>query len=279
MNTQEIIQKLWNLCNVLRDDGITYHEYVTELTYILFLKMAKETGAEAHIPEAYRWDMLVGKSGLELKKYYQNLLMELGEHSQGRIREIYEGAQTKIDEPKNLEKIIKTINELDWFSAKEEGLGNLYEGLLEKNANEKKSGAGQYFTPRVLIDVMVKLTKPQPGERCNDPACGTFGFMIAAHEYVRQHTDDFFDLDQDTANFEAGDAFTGCELVHDTHRLALMNAMLHDMNGKIALGDTLSSLGKEFKNYDLVLTIIWSQLTQRQSGSPFEAWMAHTKIA
>lgn len=254
MNTQEIIQKLWNLCNVLRDDGITYHEYVTELTYILFLKMAKETGAEAYIPEAYRWDMLVGKSGLELKKYYQNLLMELGEHSQGRIREIYEGAQTKIDEPKNLEKIIKTINELDWFSAKEEGLGNLYEGLLEKNANEKKSGAGQYFTPRVLIDVMVELTKPQPGERCNDPACGTFGFMIAAHEYVRQHTDDFFDLDQDTANFEAGDAFTGCELVHDTHRLALMNAMLHDMNGKIALGDTLSSLGKEFKNYDLVLT-------------------------
>ena len=279
MNTQEIIQKLWNLCNVLRDDGITYHEYVTELTYILFLKMAKETGAEAHIPEAYRWDMLAGKSGLELKKYYQDLLMELGEHSQGRIREIYEGAQTKIDEPKNLEKIIKTINELDWFSAKEEGLGNLYEGLLEKNANEKKSGAGQYFTTRVLIDVMVKLTKPQPGERCNDPACGTFGFMIAAHEYVRQHTDDFFDLDQDTANFEAGDAFTGCELVHDTHRLALMNAMLHDMNGKIALGDTLSSLGKEFKNYDLVLTIIWSQLTQRQSGSPFEAWMAPTKIA
>lgn len=254
MNTQEIIQKLWNLCNVLRDDGITYHEYVTELTYILFLKMAKETGAESRIPEAYHWDMLVGKSGLELKKYYQNLLMELGEHSQGRIREIYEGAQTKIDEPKNLEKIIKTINELDWFSAKEEGLGNLYEGLLEKNANEKKSGAGQYFTPRVLIDVMVELTKPQPGERCNDPACGTFGFMIAAHEYVRQHTDDFFDLDQDTANFEAGDAFTGCELVHDTHRLALMNAMLHDMNGKIALGDTLSSLGKEFKNYDLVLT-------------------------
>lgn len=254
MNTQEIIQKLWNLCNVLRDDGITYHEYVTELTYILFLKMAKETGAESRIPEAYRWDMLVGKSGLELKKYYQDLLTELGEHSQGRIREIYEGAQTKIDEPKNLEKIIKTINELDWFSAKEEGLGNLYEGLLEKNANEKKSGAGQYFTPRVLIDVMVELTKPQPGERCNDPACGTFGFMIAAHEYVRQHTDDFFDLDQDTANFEAGDAFTGCELVHDTHRLALMNAMLHDMNGKIALGDTLSSLGKEFKNYDLVLT-------------------------
>ena len=254
MNTQEIVQKLWNLCNVLRDDGITYHEYVTELTYILFLKMAKETGAEVHIPEAYRWDVLTAKSGLELKNYYQQLLSDLGRNSQGRIREIYEGAQTKIDEPKNLEKIIRTIDELDWFSAKEEGLGNLYEGLLEKNASEKKSGAGQYFTPRVLIDVMVRLMEPQPGERCNDPACGTFGFMIAAHEYVRQHTDDFFDLDQDTANFEAGDAFTGCELVHDTHRLALMNAMLHDMNGKIVLGDTLSSLGESFKDFDLVLT-------------------------
>ena len=254
MNTQEIVQKLWNLCNVLRDDGITYHEYVTELTYILFLKMAKETGTESHIPEAYRWDVLVKKSGLDLKEYYQKLLTELGTHGIGRIREIYEGAQTKIDEPKNLEKIIRTIDELDWFSAKEEGLGNLYEGLLEKNANEKKSGAGQYFTPRVLIDVMVRLMKPQPGERCNDPACGTFGFMIAAHEYVRKHTDDFFDLDQDTANFEAGDAFTGCELVHDTHRLALMNAMLHDMNGTITLGDTLSSLGESFKDYDLVLT-------------------------
>lgn len=254
MNTQEIVQKLWNLCNVLRDDGITYHEYVTELTYILFLKMAKETGAEAHIPEAWRWDVLASKSGLELKNYYQQLLSDLGRNSQGRIREIYEGAQTKIDEPKNLEKIIRTIDELDWFSAKEEGLGNLYEGLLEKNASEKKSGAGQYFTPRVLIDVMVRLIKPQPGEKCNDPACGTFGFMIAAHEYVRRHTDDFFDLDQDTANFEAGDAFTGCELVHDTHRLALMNAMLHDMNGKIVLGDTLSSLGESFKDYDLVLT-------------------------
>ncbi len=254
MNTQEIVQKLWNLCNVLRDDGITYHEYVTELTYILFLKMAKETGAEAHIPETWRWDVLASKSGLELKNYYQQLLSDLGRNSQGRIREIYEGAQTKIDEPKNLETIIRTIDELDWFSAREEGLGNLYEGLLEKNASEKKSGAGQYFTPRVLIDVMVRLMKPQPGEKCNDPACGTFGFMIAAHEYVRRHTDDFFDLDQDTANFEAGDAFTGCELVHDTHRLALMNAMLHDMNGKIVLGDTLSSLGESFKDYDLVLT-------------------------
>ena len=254
MTTQEIVSKLWNLCNVLRDDGITYHQYVTELTYILFLKMAKETGAESQIPEMYRWDNLTSKSGIELKKFYKELLTHLGEECTGRVREIYQGAATNIDEPKNLEKIITTIDGLDWFSAREEGLGNLYEGLLEKNANEKKSGAGQYFTPRVLIDVMTKLVKPQPGERCNDPACGTFGFMISASQYVRSQTDDFFDLDADTAKFEREEAFTGCELVHDTHRLALMNAMLHDIDGKITLGDTLSSVGMNMKDYDVVLT-------------------------
>jgi len=254
MTTQEIVAKLWNLCNVLRDDGITYHQYVTELTYILFLKMAKETGTESQIPEAYRWDKLTAKSGIELKKFYKELLNHLGENSTGRVREIYQGAATNIDEPKNLEKIIKNIDGLDWFSAREEGLGNLYEGLLEKNANEKKSGAGQYFTPRVLIDVMTRLVKPQAGERCNDPACGTFGFMIAAHQYVADQTDDFFDLDADTAKFEREEAFTGTELVHDTHRLALMNAMLHDIAGEITLGDTLSNLGKSMKGYDVVLT-------------------------
>lgn len=254
MTTQEIVSKLWNLCNVLRDDGITYHQYVTELTYILFLKMAKETGAESQIPADYRWDALTSKSGIELKKFYKELLDHLGENCTGRVREIYQGAATNIDEPKNLEKIITTIDGLDWFSAREEGLGNLYEGLLEKNANEKKSGAGQYFTPRVLIDVMTRLMKPQPGERCNDPACGTFGFMIAAHQYVKDHTDDFFDLDADTAKFEREKAFTGCELVHDTHRLALMNAMLHDIEGEILLADTLSNQGKSMKDYDLVLT-------------------------
>lgn len=254
MTTQEIVSKLWNLCNVLRDDGITYHQYVTELTYILFLKMAKETGAESQIPEAYRWDSLTVKSGIELKKFYKELLNHLGKNCTGRVREIYQGAATNIDEPKNLEKIIITIDGLDWFSAREEGLGNLYEGLLEKNANEKKSGAGQYFTPRVLIDVMTRLVKPQPKERCNDPACGTFGFMIAAHRYVAAQTDDFFDLDADTAAFERTEAFTGTELVHDTHRLALMNAMLHNMEGTITLGDTLSNLGKSMRGYDVLLT-------------------------
>lgn len=254
MTTQEIVAKLWNLCNVLRDDGITYHQYVTELTYILFLKMAKETGTEAAIPEGCRWDALAAKSGIELKHVYKQVLAELSENGTGRVREIYQGAVSNIDEPKNLEKIISSINALDWYSAQEEGLGNLYEGLLEKNANEKKSGAGQYFTPRVLIDVMVRLMKPQVGELCNDPACGTFGFMIAADRYLKDQTDDYFDLDDDQAAFQKQKAFTGCELVHDTHRLALMNAMLHGIEGEILLSDTLSTSGKGLKGYDLVLT-------------------------
>ena len=254
MTNQEIVAKLWNLCNVLRDDGITYHQYVTELTYILFLKMAKETGTEDKIPEKYRWDKLAEKDGLDLKKFYEELLRELGENCTGRIQEIYSGARSNIEEPANLKKIITNINDLDWYSAKEEGLGNLYEGLLEKNANEKKSGAGQYFTPRVLIDVMTELIAPQPGERCNDPACGTFGFMIAADAYVKAHTDDLFSLTSEQQAFQKNDAFTGAELVHETHRLALMNAMLHDIGGKIYLCDTLSNQGKQMKEFDVVLT-------------------------
>lgn len=254
MNNQEIVSKLWNLCNVLRDDGITYHQYVTELTYILFLKMCKETGAESSIPEQYRWTELKKRQGVELKRFYKELLSYLGENCKGRVREIYQGAQTNIDEPKNLEKIITSIDQFDWYTAKEEGLGNLYEGLLEKNANEKKSGAGQYFTPRVLIDVMTRLIAPKAGELCNDPACGTFGFMIAADKFVKEQTDDLFDLSVDEQEFQRTKAFSGCELVHDTHRLALMNAMLHDINGPIYLGDTLSNFGKGMKGYDVVLT-------------------------
>ena len=249
MTNAEIVSKLWNLCNVLRDDGITYHQYVTELTYILFLKMAKETGSEKNIPEQYRWDALKVKEGIELKRFYDELLRELGENCTGRVQEIYQGARSNIEEPANLKKIITNIDELDWYSAKEEGLGNLYEGLLEKNANEKKSGAGQYFTPRVLIDVMTELIAPQPGERCNDPACGTFGFMIAADRYVKENTNDLFDLSEEEGEFQQKEAFTGGELVHETHRLALMNAMLHDIEGKIYLAQ------RKVENVQIVMTL------------------------
>ncbi|KZR59971.1 N-6 DNA methylase [Pseudobacillus badius] len=254
MNNQEIVQKLWNLCNVLRDDGITYQQYVTELTYLLFLKMMKEQETEGVIPEGYRWDDLLDKEGLELKTFYQRLLLELGSSDNERLRLIYSDASTSIAEPKNLEKIIKSIDALDWYNAKEEGLGNLYEGLLEKNASEKKSGAGQYFTPRVLIDVMVQLIDPKIGERCADPAAGTFGFMIAADQYLKNQTDDYFDIEPQEAEFQKKEAFTGMELVKDTHRLALMNALLHNIEGRLEQGDTLSGNGKWMKNLDVILT-------------------------
>ncbi|WP_303966495.1 N-6 DNA methylase [Sporosarcina ureae] len=256
MNNNEIVAKLWSLADVLRDDGITYHEYVTELTYLLFLKMMQEQDTEEIIPEGKRWSDLVSKEGIELKNFYRQLLLDLGneEIKNESLRMIYSGASTSIDEPKNLEKIIKSIDSLDWYNAKEEGLGNLYEGLLEKNASEKKSGAGQYFTPRVLIDVMVQLMDPKIGERCNDPAAGTFGFMISADYYLKQQTDNYFDLSPAEVEFQKREAFTGMELVKDTHRLAIMNALLHDMEGRLEQGDTLSSNGKWMKNFNVVLT-------------------------
>ena len=160
-----MVQKLWNLCNVLRDDGITYQDYVMELTYILFLKMAKETNTESMIPEHYRWDELVAKDGILLKEFYNEMLEELGKNGEGKVKKIYSSARSNIEEPANLKKIITTIDQFDWYAAQEEGLGNLYEALLEKNANEKKSGAGQYFTPRSLINVITELVDPQPGEK------------------------------------------------------------------------------------------------------------------
>lgn len=253
MSTQDIVQKLWNLCNILWDDGITYHQYVTELTYILFLKMANETGAEKDIPEEYRWETLTNKSGLELKRHYYNLLSKLGEKSVGRVAQIYANASSSIEEPKNLEKIISEINKLDWYESRKEGLGDLYEGLLEKNATEKKSGAGQYFTPRVLIDVMTRLIKPELGDMCFDPACGTFGFMIAANNYIRENNN-MFALSDRQADFQQNKAFNGVELVHETHRLALMNAYLHNINANIILGDSLTQSAKSLKNFDVILT-------------------------
>jgi type I restriction enzyme M protein len=253
---QEIVQKLWNLCNVLRDDGITYHQYVTELTYILFLKMAQETGQDADIIEAYRWDNLAKKDGLDLFKSYKKALLDLGdaEQSKGLIQAIYKNAYTTIRDPKNLKEIFKKIDELDWYNIKEEGLGNLYEGLLEKNSSESKSGAGQYFTPRPLIEIMTKLIAPKIGEYCNDPACGTFGFMVAANQYIR-NTVDFEELSDNQLVFQKKKAFSGCELVPDTHRLALMNALLHGLEPEALVeGDTLTAaVGGNMKNYDVVL--------------------------
>ncbi len=256
-STQDIVQKLWNLCNVLRDDGITYLQYVTELTYLLFLKMAKETGTEEQIPKGYRWDDLAKKDGVELLEFYKKLLIDLGATktaSSARVKAIYANASTSFRQPRNLRTVVEAIDGLDWYSAKSEGLGDLYEGLLEKNAEETKSGAGQYFTPRPLIECMVELTKPQAGELVQDPAVGTGGFLINADRYVRAQTNGYYDLSTAKQEFQRKRAFYGVELVADVQRLALMNAMLHDIEGDILLGDTLGPMGSQLPKADLILT-------------------------
>jgi len=254
MNTNDIVSKLWNLCNILKDDGITYHQYVTELTLLLFLKMAKETGVEHRLPEDYRWDELCAKSGLEQYHFYKELLLKLESADDALVASIYNGASTNIREPKYLTQLIDNINNLEWYGMEREDLGDMYEGLLEKNANETKSGAGQYFTPRVLIDVMVRLMNPVQGEVIQDPASGTGGFLLSAHKYI-VHDDADFDWTEEQIDFQKKDAYVGMELVPDTHRLALMNTMLHDLDGGvIRLGNSLASEGQRLPKADLILS-------------------------
>lgn len=253
-STQDIVQKLWNLCHTLRDDGVTYLQYVTELTYLLFLKMAKETGTEGQLPKGYRWADLAKLDGVELLEFYKHLLIHLGSHGSGRVQAIFANAATSFRHPRNLRKVVVDIDGLDWFSAKTEGLGDLYEGLLEKNAEETKSGAGQYFTPRPLIECMVALVKPKAGERVQDPAAGTGGFLIVADRYVKQATDELFELPEQLQLFQRKQAFYGVELVADVQRLALMNAMLHDIEGDIVLGDALGPTGANLPKADVILT-------------------------
>lgn len=257
VTTEQIVAKLWSLCHVLRDDGITYQDYVTELTFLLFLKMLAETGHEERLPDHYRWAELTKRTGMDQLIYYRQLMLDLGDSKKTKdktVLEIFADAQTKLRKPTNLKSLTTDIDQLDWFSAREEGLGNLYEGLLEKNAAEKKSGAGQYFTPRRLIDCMVRLMKPQPGEVIQDPAAGTGGFIVAADRYIKDATDDLFKLPKDKAAFQRRSAFTGSELVPDTHRLLLMNLMLHGIECPIESGDSLSPTGEGLGKADLILT-------------------------
>tara|TARA_R110000764_G_scaffold1503_1_gene6296 strand:- start:376263 stop:377723 length:1461 start_codon:yes stop_codon:yes gene_type:complete len=256
MSADEIANKLWNLCNVLRDDGVTYHQYLNELTYILFLKLSEVKGFEEHIPEQYRWSYFVNEpDNAEAFQRYRTFLAEISnETTSASITEIYANASTSLRKPVNFNTLVQAIDDLDWYEESDRDMmGDIYESLLEKNAGEKKSGAGQYFTPRPLINVMVELLSPKLGEKWNDPAAGTFGFMIAADEYLRNKHDNYFDLDEKERTFQIEKAFSGVELVGDAHRLALMNTRLHGMESSIILGDTLTEMGKELKNFDGVL--------------------------
>lgn len=262
MTNNDIVQKLWNLCDVLRDDGINYSDYVTELVLLLFMKMEYEaanadTPFEHKLPDGSRWVDLNNKSGLVLLNYYKQMLLDLSKSKDSLISAIYTDAQTRLREPRHLEQIIKTLDQIDWFSAQRDGLGDLYEGLLEKNANETKSGAGQYFTPRSLIDSIVRVVKPQPLETIQDPAAGTAGFLIAADAYIKKQTDDYYDLSAKDRKFQKNKAFIGVELVPGTRRLALMNCLLHGMEGDdegvVHLGNALGDAGKSLDKVDVVL--------------------------
>ncbi len=249
--THDIVAKLWNLCNILKDDGVTYHQYVTELTYLLFLKMAKETGTEDQIPDGYRWDVLERKAAPDRLDFYKKLLIDLGKQNatgSTLVQEIFANASSFIRKPATLSTLVTEIEKLDWYSARQEGLGDLYEGLLEKNANEKKSGAGQYFTPRPLIDSMVAVMRPGLNDVVQDPAAGTGGFLIAASRYMQEHSDPDSWTEAQQRRYHL-QTFYGMEHVQDTHRLALMNLMLHGLTsdpneGGIHYGDTLGADGE-----------------------------------
>ena len=271
MTNNDIVQKLWNLCDVLRDDGINYSDYVTELVLLLFIKMVHENTEagllEKHpLPAGCRWTDLNGKSGINLLNDYKRILLSLSTgkdadgnlvHQDPLISAIYADAQTRLREPRHLEQMIRTLDQIDWFSAQKDGLGDLYEGLLEKNASETKSGAGQYFTPRALINSMVRCIKPQPGEVIQDPAAGTAGFLVAADQYMRELTDQYIELSAKDALFQKHKAFVGIELVPNTRRLSLMNCLLHGMEGDdegvVHLGNALGEAGKSLPRADIIL--------------------------
>lgn len=256
MSAEEIANKLWRLCDILRDDGVTYHQYLNELTYILFLKLSEVKEFKTDIPKEYQWSKLVGtKDNKELFDLYRDMLANISTKAKNAtITEIYTNASTTLRKPVNLRTLITAIDAIDWFEDTErDKIATIYENLLERNAGEKKSGAGQYFTPRPLINIMVDLVAPQVGEKWNDPAAGTFGFMIAADQYLREKTDNYFKLNAKERKFQIEKAFSGSELVQDAHRLALMNAKLHGLESIIHMGDTLSEEGKKMKDYDGVL--------------------------
>ena len=246
--TTDIVARLWNLCNILKDDGVTYHQYVTELTYLLFLKMAKETGVEDQIPTGCRWDDLERATAPDRLRIYKLALVSLGEAKSRLVQEIFANASSFIKKPATLSTLVAEIDKLDWYSARQEGLGDLYEGLLEKNANEKKSGAGQYFTPRPLIDSMVAVMRPTLDDIIQDPAAGTGGFLIAANRWLREHSDPDTWTEAQQRKYRRN-TFYGMEHVQDAHRLALMNLMLHGLDSDpeaagIRYGDTLGQEGE-----------------------------------
>jgi type I restriction enzyme M protein len=255
-DAQQIVQKLWNYCNVLRDDGLSYGDYVEQLTCLLFLKMAHEQtqppwSKVSPVPKDCDWPSLLKRDGDELETHYRHVLEKLGKQP-GMLGIIFRKAQNKIQDPAKLRRLIADlINEEQWSSLDADVKGDAYEGLLEKNAQDTKSGAGQYFTPRALIRAIVDVMQPGPDETLCDPACGTGGFLLATHDYIAKHNK----LNKDQKKHLKLDALRGWEIVDSTARLCAMNLVLHGIGGEetpIAVDDALRA--DPGQRFSMVLT-------------------------
>jgi type I restriction enzyme M protein len=251
-----IVQRVWNYCNVLRDDGMSYGDYLEQLTYLLFLKMADEMGhlgKASPIPAKLAWGSLLKRDGDDLEAHYRHILTELGKGS-GLIPVIFRKAQNKVQDPAKLRRLVELIDGETWMGLGIDVKGEIYEGLLEKNAQDTKSGAGQYFTPRPLIQALVDVMRPAPGQTICDPACGTGGFLLAAHDHIaRQHGP----LDRDQWEHLRHKALHGWEIVDNTARLCVMNLYLHGIgvNGNTSPIHVADSLAADpGSRFDLVLT-------------------------
>ena len=248
----DVVNKLWGFCHTLRHDGIDYGDYIEQLTFLLFLKMAEES--EAEIPKGYDWASLKVRSGTDLMDHYGDILRKLREVP-GLLQDIFAQAVPRFNNPVNLKKVINLIDEEDWSSMEVDVKGAAFEGLLEKAASEGKKGAGQYFTPRVLIDAIVQVMKPDPRGKTDfkisDPACGTGGFLMQAYEWLMKQSKGVIDRN-DIKRIKTKTYF-GQDLVPRPRRLALMNLFLHGLEPKIYLGDTIYE-PERGERYDVVLT-------------------------
>ena len=252
-----IVQKLWNFCNVLRDDGVSYGDYVEQLTYLLFLKLADEQTKPpferpSTIPVGFDWESLLKESGAELETQYVKILQELSNQS-GLLGVIFRKSQNRIQTPANLQRLIQLINAENWSGMTADIKGTIYEGLLQKNAEDTKSGAGQYFTPRPLIKAMVAVMRPTPMRTICDPACGTGGFFLAAHDYISENYGSTMTREQ--KEFLRFHTFAGTDIVDNVVRLCVMNLYLHGIGGNESPVTTADSLSRDTGDrYDMVLT-------------------------
>jgi type I restriction enzyme M protein len=248
----DVVNKLWGFCHTLRHDGVDYGDYIEQLTYLLFLKMADERGVE--LPELTDWPHLRKQSGTDLLDTYIEALRILGKQT-GILGDIYGGAQSRFTNPVNLQKLVGLIDETEWTTLEVDVKAAAFEGLLEKAASEGKKGAGQYFTPRLLIQTMVRCIQPDPRQSrefaIDDPACGTGGFLVAAYEWLKDQTGGAFD--RDVAKRIRHNTYFGQELVARPRRLALMNLYLHQVEPHITLMDSIYEAPNR-QRYDVILT-------------------------